>query len=164
MAALDAMARRDGHKAMEDSISPAARVRRQLKAGRPRKISLDLNSYSAMAIVIAEADRARKMMREAGLDAADVRLGLIVRTATDVHCKWLPGPEDTTPFFTAITDMVDAEFLGVLWHQVDRECELNGVALSSYWLAPFVTDAESQSQMLALRDFVTAGGLRMQVN
>ena len=164
MAALDTAARRDGHKAMEDSISTAARVRRQLKAGRPRKASLSLNSYSAMGLVIGEADRARQMMRDAGLDAADVRLGLIVRTTTDLHCKWLPAPEDVAPFFTAITDMVDAEFLGILWQQTDREVKANGVPLSSFWVTEFVTEPEAQKQMLALRDFVTAGGLRMQAN
>lgn len=164
MAALDTAARRDGHKAMEDSISAAARVRRQLKAGRPRKASLSLNSYSAMGLIMGEADRARELMRDAGLDAADVRLGLIVRTSTDLHCKWLPSPEDASTFFTAITGMAEAEFLGILWQQIDREAQVNGVPLSNYWVTPFVTEPEAQQQMIALRDFVTAGGLRMQAN
>jgi hypothetical protein len=163
MAALDTAARRGGHKAMEDSISAAARVRRQLKAGRPRKASLSLNSYSAMGLIIGEADRARGLMRDAGLDVADIRLGLIVRTPTDLHCKWLPAPEDVGTFFAAI-DISDAEFLGILWQQIDRETQVNGVPLSNYWVTPFVTETEAQQQMLALRDFVTAGGLRMQAN
>jgi hypothetical protein len=163
MAALNTEARRDGRKAMEKSISVAARVRRQLKAGRPRKTSLSLNSYSAMGQIMGEADRARGLMRDAGLDVADVRLGLIVRTPTDLHCKWLPAPEDAGTFFAAI-DILGAEFLGILWQQIDREAQVNGVPLSNYWVTPFVTEPEAQQQMLALRDFVTAGGLRMQAN
>jgi hypothetical protein len=164
MAALDTAARREGHKAMEDSISAAARVRRQLKAGRPRKTSLSLNSYAAMGQIMGEADRALGLMRDAGLDAADVRLGLIVRTPTDLHCKWLPAPEDAGTFFEAISKTVGAEFLGILWRQIDREVQTNGVSLSNYWVTPFVTEHEAQQQMLALRDFVTAGGMRMQAN
>ena len=114
--ALDTAARREGHKAMEDSISTAARVRRQLKAGRPRTTrSLSLNSYEAMGRIMGEADRARGLMSAAGLDHADVRLGLIVRTSTDLHCKWLPVPEEAGVFFTAISDIASAYFLGILW-------------------------------------------------
>ncbi len=164
MTALDTAARRDGHKAMEGSISAAARVRRQLKAGRPRKASLSLNSYSAMGLVMGEADRARGLMRDAGLDAGDIRLGLIVRTATDLHCKWLPQPEAAASFFAAIADVKDAEFLGILWQQTDRETVVNGVPLSNYWVTPFLTDKESQKQMIALRDYATVGGLGRQVN
>jgi hypothetical protein len=58
--------------------------------------------------------------------------------------------------------MVGAEFLGILWQQVDRKVQANGVPLSTYWVTPFVAEPEAQKQMLALRDFVTAGGIRMQ--
>ena len=163
MAALDTAARREGHKAMEHSISAAARVRRQLKAGRPRKTGLSLNSYEAMGRVVGEADRAHGLMSAAGLDVADVHLGLIVRTLTDLHCKWLPVPEEAGAFFAAISDM-DAAFLGILWQQIDREVQVNGVPISNFWVTPFVTEPKAQQQMLALRDFVTAGGIRMQAN
>jgi hypothetical protein len=163
---LDTAARRDGHKAMEDSISAAARVRRQLKAGRTRTTAdvKGLNSFTALGILVSQADRARGLMRDAGLDPNDVRLGLIVRTATDIQCKWFPGPGETGPFFTAISGMAGADFLGILWHQTDREKQANGVPLSTHWVTPFVAEPEAQQQMLALRDFVTAGGMRMQAN
>ena len=164
MAALDTAARREGHKAMEGAISAAARVRRQLKAGRPRKTSLSLNSYKAMGVIMGEADRARGLMHKAGLDPVDVRLGLIVRTPTDLHCKWLPVPEEAPAFFAAISGMVDAVFLGVLWQQTDREVQADGVPLSNYWVTPFVTEPEAKQQMSALCNFVTAGGMRMQAN
>jgi len=149
MAALDTAARREGHKAMEGAISAAARVRRQLKA---------------MGVIMGEADRARGLMHKAGLDPVDVRLGLIVRTPTDLHCKWLPMPEEAPVFFAAISGMADADFLGILWQQTDREVQADGVPLSNYWVTPFVAEPEAQRLMLALRDFVTAGGMRMQAN
>jgi hypothetical protein len=60
--------------------------------------------------------------------------------------------------------MVDAVFLGILWQQIDREAQANGVPLSTYWVTPLVVEPEAQQQMLALRDFVTTGGIRMQAN
>lgn len=164
MTALDTDARQRGHKVMETRISAAARVRRQLKAGRRRTANgvKDLNGFKALGILVSQAKRAADLMRGAGLDPADVRLGLIYRTSRDVHCKWLPAPASTGPFFTAIADMVGAEFLGILWQQVDRKVQANGVPLSTYWVTPFVAEPEAQKQMLALRDFVTAGGIRMQ--
>ena len=164
MTALNAMARREGYKAMEGSISAALRVRRQLRAGRQRKNSLSLNRYEAMGLIMGEADRARGLMHKAGLDPVDVRLGLIVRTPTDLHCKWLPVPEEAPVFFAAISGMADADFLGILWQQTDREVQADGVPLSNYWVTPFVAEPEAQRLMLALRDFVTAGGMRMQAN
>jgi hypothetical protein len=155
-----------GRTAMEDSISTAARVRRQLKAGRPRTTQpvRDLNSFKAMGILLGQADRARELMHNAGLDPSDVYLGLIIRTPNDLLCKWLPAPEGAETFFTAISGMAGAEFLGILWQQTDREIQSNGVPLSNYWVTPFVAEPEAQQQMLALRDFVTAGGIRMQAN
>jgi len=151
---------------MEESISTAARVRRQLKAGRPRSVQdvKDLNSFKAMGILVSQADRAQELMQDAGLDPNDVRLGLIVRTAKDIMCKWFPAPEEAGPFFAAICDLAGAQFLGVLWHQTDREIQADGIPRSTYWVTPFVAEPEAQRQMLALRDFITAGGLRMQAN
>jgi|ERR1039458_364778 hypothetical protein len=161
MAALNTVARAQGaHKAMEVSISATARVRRRLKSGPKRTTrSLQLNSFEALGRLVKDAERACGLMLEAGLDPKDVHLGLIDRTATDIHCKWLPAPKETGPFFAAITGMADAEFLGILWHQTDREVQANGVPLSTYWVTPFVAEPEAQKQMLALRDFVTAGGM-----
>lgn len=162
MTALSTSARREGHKAMEGAITAAGRVRRQLKAGRPRKThSLQLNSFEVMGRIVSEADRAHELMAKAGIDTNDVHLGLIVRTSTDLHCKWLPAPEETEAFFTAVLGLTDAEFLGILWQQTDREVQVNGVPLSSYWVTPFTAEPEAQKQMLALRDFITAGGSRM---
>jgi hypothetical protein len=102
-------------------------------------------------------------MRDAGLDPNDVNLGLIIRTPTDLLCKWLPTPTEAGPFFAAIAGMADAEFLGILWQQTDRETQAD-MPLSTYWVTPWRTEPEAQKQMQVLKDFVTAGGGRMQVN
>jgi hypothetical protein len=165
MAALTTKALRKGHKAMEKAITKAARVRRQLSAGRPRTTrSLSLNVYGVVGRLVGEAERARGMMREAGLDPNDVHLGLIIRTSTDLQCKWLPGPEKAEPYFEEIAEMPGAKFLGILWKQTDHEVQSNGVPLSSYWVTPFVAEPEAQEQMLALKSFVATGGARMHTN
>ena len=165
MTALDAAARSDGHTAMENSISAAARVRRQLKAGRKRKIhSLSLNSYAAMGRIMGEADRARGLMRDAGLDPNDVHLGLIIRTGESLHCMWLPSPDAAQKFFEDVSCIAGAEFLGILWKQADREIEQDGLPLVSYWVTPFVTDAKAKEQMELLRAYAVTGGNGMHFN
>lgn len=61
MTALDATAVRKGHTAMEKAISTAARVRRQLKAGRPRAVRdvPGLNNFTAMGILANQAAQGR---------------------------------------------------------------------------------------------------------
>jgi hypothetical protein len=165
MAALDTTARREGHKAMEGSISAAARVRRQLRAGRPRKTHrLDLNSFEVMGRLVSEADRANSLMGEAGLDPADLRLGLIVRTTTDLQCKWLPASEEAGIFFAAISAMAGAEFLGILWKQADRETHVNGLPLVNYWVTPFVAGPEAERLIEAIRSAAAVGIVRLQAN
>ncbi|MGA7257951.1 MAG: hypothetical protein WBX09_15010 [Terracidiphilus sp.] len=162
MAALDTTARQEGHKAMEEAISAAARVRRQLKAGRPRKTrSLQLNTFEAMGRIVNEADRARGLMRGAGLDPDDVRLGLIMRTGTNLLCKRLPPPGETGPFFKAISEMASVQFLGILWEQADRDAEVKGRPGFVCWITPFVAEPEYQELLLALQASIRASGSRM---
>ena len=146
MTALGTEARREGHKAMEEALTATARVRRQLKAGRPRtKGSLSLNSFEAMGRLVNEAVRAGELMEGAGLDPADVRLALIVRTHSDLRVSWLLAPEHAEQFFKAFADVTDAQFLGILWQQIDRSIhDANGISLSSFWVTPFVADGASQ--------------------
>ena len=162
MAALDTTARQEGHKAMEAAISAAARVRRQLKAGRPRKTrSLQLNSFEAMGLIVKEADRACGLMSSAGLDPDDVRLGLIMRTGTNLLCKRLPPPGETGPFFTAISEMSNVQFLGILWEQTDRDVEAKVQPGFVCWITPFVAEPEDQELLLALQASIRASGSRM---
>lgn len=161
MAALDTTATRKGHKAMEKAITAAARVRRQLKAGRPRTIrSLNLNPYEVMGILVNQADRASGLMAEAQLNPEDIKLRLIIRSQDAMLLKRLPPPEEAKAFFQAVESMAGAQFLGILWEQIDREAEA-GKPPVTYWVTPFVADAESQQQMEALMNFISAGGTRV---
>jgi hypothetical protein len=151
---------------MEGSISMAARVRRQLKAGRPRDTSpiKGLNSFKAMGILVSQAERAGELMEKAGLDPADLRLGLIIRTGEILSCMWLPSPDAAQKFFEEVVSLAGAEFLGILWKQADREIEENGLPLVSYWITPFVADAKAQAQMELLRAYALTGGNGMHLN
>lgn len=152
------MARKEGHKAMESAITAAARVRRQLKAGHPRTVrSLQLNSFEAMGRIVNEADRARSLMRKAGLDPDDVRVGLIMRTGTNLLCKRLPPPGETVPFFTAISEMAGVQFLGILWEQTDRDAEAKSQPGFVCWITPFVAEREHQELLLALQASIRSG-------
>lgn len=161
---LDTNARTKGFEGMKAKMEqdPAARVRRQLKAGRRRTTnSLDLNSFAALGRIVDEADRGRKLMGEAGLDPNDVRLGLIIRTGTNLLCKPLPAPEHTGPFFEAVSRMADVQFLGILWEQTDRGAEAKGLPGFVSWITPFSAKPEDQEQLNALQAFIMASGTRM---
>lgn len=147
---------------MESAITRAARVRRQLKAGRPRTSrSLVLNAYEVMGILVNQADRARGLMGEARLNPEDIKLRLIIRAQDGMLLKRLPPPGQTQGFFQAVASMAGAQFLGILWEQTDREAEAAGKPHVTYWVTPFVTEAESERQVTALLQFIRAGGTRM---
>lgn len=145
---------------MESALTVAARVRRQLKAGRPRT-TRSLERHEALGRIVAEADRARQLMGEAGLIPEDIRLGLVIRTGTDILVKRLPEPEDVARFFTAVSSLVNPHFLGILWEQTDREAEAQGKPGFTLWITPFVAEPEAQEQLRALQAFFLAAGTRM---
>ena len=151
---------------METSITAAARVRRQLRAGRPRTVRAvkDLNGFTAMGTLVNQAVRAGELMERAGLDPADLRLGLVIRTGESLHCMWLPSPDAAQRFFEDVDRVAGAEFLGILWKQADREIEKDGLPLVSYWITPFVADTKAQEQMELLRAYAVTGGNGMHFN
>lgn len=102
------------------------------------------------------------MMQSAGLDPADLRLGLIIRAGELLQCMWLPSPDEAQAFFQHVGSIAGAQFLGILWKQADREIEENGLPLVSYWVTPFVADAKAQEQMALLRSYAILGGGGMQ--
>jgi hypothetical protein len=164
MTALSTRAVRKGHKVMESTMTAAARVRRKLKAGRPRTVnSLALNSYALMGALVSQADRAIGLMEDAGLDPNDLRLGLIIRTGDSLHCMWLPPPGEAEGFFGKVSSIASAEFLGILWKQADREIENDGLPLVNYWVTPFAADAKAHQQMELLRAHAVLGGRKMSV-
>ena len=160
MAALDTTARHKGHKAMEERISTAARVRRQLKVGRPRTGSLTLNAYEALGILEHQTQRAEALMRAEGLNPGDVKLRLIIRLNTGMLLKTMPSPPEAQAFFELVSG---AAFLGILWEQTDRDVT-EGQPGVTYWVTPFVTEPQAKGQMLALLEFIKAGGTQVLAN
>lgn len=160
---LDTTARREGFRAMQRSISRAANVRRKLKGGRPRKVqSLELTPYGAMDMLITHADRAASLMTAAGLDPADLRLGLVIRVGVNLMCKVLPpsSQESLRQFFDAIEGLTSPRFLGVVFEQLDREAA-DGAPPFTTWIIPFTAEPEDQAQLLALKASIAASGARL---
>src|ERR1700691_4647485 len=103
MPPLDAQARRDGHKAMEDALkgNPTARVRRRLKAGAPRSRDRKITGLDALQILIDQADKARGLMQAEGLSPDDIHMAMVfVDPETEKFgIKWLPPADLARPFF-----------------------------------------------------------------
>ena len=162
MAALDTAARHKGHKAMETAISTAARVRRQLKAGRPRTGSLALNAYEALGILVNQVERARGLMSEAGLNPYDISLRLIIRTKAGMLLKKLPPPEEAQTFFTSVCDAA-GQFLGILVG-AEGPGRCKGQTRADILGHAIRDGAGRQRQMLALLELIRAGGTQVLSN
>jgi hypothetical protein len=162
---------------MEDSLTPAGRVRRQLKAGRPRKIlNAVLPIHEAVMRIVNEADRARGMMRAAMLDPDDIRLALIYCAPEKpgfeeaVAYKWLPGPAETADFFNGIEQQAKDTpllYLGILWCQMDREspgAKATGKPEPVAWVTQFVAGPKAEKMQRAARDHFITGGSKAHDN
>ena len=170
MMTLSQAARREGRKAMEEILTPAARVRRQLKAGRPPKITNRvIPTLEAVMRIADEADRARGMMRAERLNPDDIHLALIYCTPEKkgaeqtVGFKWLPAPGSIGKFITTFEKMGEKDtvlFLGILWHQTTKEGPAEGVA----WVTQFMAGGEAEKRQTAARDYFVNHGSKLQDN
>jgi hypothetical protein len=157
MSALSMEDRREGKKTMEERLSAADRVRRRLKAGRPRTIQqAELSPLQAINRLVSEADKARGVMREEGLEAEDIALGLVFYTPeargyeNDVRCRWLPPPGKTHTFFAAIEKIgnnTPTLFMGIVWRLEDRD-----TGKGASWVTPFKGGPEAEAMLRIARD------------
>lgn len=159
MTAMEVPARSEGRKAMEDSLTAAEKVRRQLKAGRPRKSkTLPRSVFDAVQRLVIEADRACDLMGKSGLNPDDIRLALLCRAN-------VPGmpPIQTAPlptaagnvgaFITRLEEMAKltrVDFLGILWEQADRDARAK--SRLTVWVTEFADDKRAALEMLAWRN------------
>jgi hypothetical protein len=156
MVALDTENRREGRRAMEKSLNAAARARRAMKSGRkPKSPSLVQSPFEAVQRLIHEADRARGLMRKEGLDPEDIRLMLIFRMASgQISGKLLPAPEEIGALYTELQRIESIggplTFLGIAWHQIDREAEPQ--ARDTSWITEFSDDNRGALELLAMRN------------
>lgn len=170
MGPLNQAARSEGRKTMEANLTPSARVRRQLKAGRPRKIiNRVIPTLEAVTRIADEADRAERMMQAEGLNPADIHLALIYCTPEKPgfeqigSYKWLPAPGEIGKFITALEDIAKTTavlFLGILWYQADPDAQEKGVA----WVTQFLAGPEAEKRLFAARDYFVRGGSKTQDN
>jgi len=156
---------------MEKSMTPAGRVRRQLKAGRPRKtLNVALSTFDALHRLVNEADRARTTMVEAGLDPNDIKLALIYCTPekpgfeNTASYKWLPQPGETMEFFTRFENEATETphlYLGILWRQMDHE-SAGAKALRRaepvVWVTQFIAGPKAEERLFAARNHFITGG------
>jgi hypothetical protein len=162
---------------MEKSLTPAGRVRRQLKAGRPRKImNIALSTFEALRRLVDEAARARAAMREAGLEADDIALALIYATPekpgfeTFVSYKWLPQSGETATFFADCgREAKDTPvlYLGILWRQFDREslgAKALGMPEPVVWVTQFLAGQKAEERLFAARNHFIMGGSKAHDN
>lgn len=161
MVALDTNARRKGREAMEKTLTKAAQVRRVLKGGRPRRIRNEALSLPEAALrIVQEANKARALMKEQGLDSNDISCAMVYCTpevpdSPAWQYKGLPRPEKQNEFFGWFADLGQREavlFLGILWQLIDRDANPQGVQVS-FWLDPFLTGTEIDKRLLAAKQY-----------
>lgn len=152
---------REGAKKMEEVMTPAARVRRRLKAGRPRYLSNDaITPLQAFYKISTEADKARSLMRGAGLDPEDLRLALVYISPQDVtegsvRYKWLPAPGAAQQYYAELEEMAGKEvlmFLGILWSQIDRELVAKGEPAGVCWITQLMGGPGAEKHLFAARE------------
>jgi hypothetical protein len=141
MAPLDRNARQKGRKAMEKSLTAAARVRRKMKVGRPITNNESLTTLQALYRLTQEADKARALMEEEHLKPDDILCGLVYALITKpirLGVKVLPPPNRTAKFFEYFEQLgTEVLFLGIMWQQKDYESK--GEEPFNVWFSPLTT-------------------------
>jgi hypothetical protein len=153
MTAMQIPARSEGRKAMEDSLTTAEKVRRQLKAGRKRKTSVLPSLLDAVQRLSDESVRARGLMLQYGLVPDDIRVALLCRAIVPgmplIKRAPLPAPGSIGTFITELekmSQMTRVDFLGILWEQVDRDPRAKMPLV--VWVTEFADDKQATLDML----------------
>lgn len=139
-----APARREGREAMERSLTPAERVRRQLKSGRkPRTFKLP-GLLDAVRRLCEESDRGQSMMQKHGLSPDDIHLALVWRTARGtVGHSPLPPPGGIGQY-VAKHEQVPLDFLGIMWWQTGPDTGQT----APMWITEFSADKRAALELL----------------
>jgi hypothetical protein len=161
MGPLNREARREGHKAMEESITAAARVRRKFKAGRPRAlVDRTIGPMEAMNQTATQLDKLRGLMQEAGLDPADVRALLVYQLPETPGMEGitrvvaLEVPEQLPTFIDKVMALDRPLFLGVLLTQLDRQANEQGKPGGTVIVWPFPAGAKDEASLIGMREHV----------
>ena len=144
---------------MEKVLTPAARVRRAFKAGRPRQKDRVLTPVQAIYQACILLDALRSAMLEAGLLADDVRCGLVLMTPEVpsgfdlIQALPIPPPKELPDLFAKVERAVEAGVtlpLGIVIQQRDREGE-DPKSLGATWVEPFLTGPRAARALIEAR-------------
>lgn len=144
-------ARREGRKAMEDSLTKAKRVARKLAGGRKPKESENAENLSkkvAALKAMTYREAAKAALDEYGLTPEDLRIHLVY---TDGHtAKPIRISDDLPELFERLDKLEEGKvlFLGVIGELQDREAD--NVILR--WVRPFLATPLAVSTLTSLRD------------
>ena len=128
-----------GRNAMEESMTAAEKVRRQIKAGRKPKTRVLPSLFDAIKRLCDEADRGRSLMQKYGLDADDIHLALIYRPAAGlVGSSPLPAPGNVGAFVMKF------------------ETRGKGSVAVPMWITEFADDKRASLDMLLFRNKLTS--------
>jgi hypothetical protein len=160
---------------MEATWTKASDVRKRLKAGRPKRIVTEqISLMDAMLRIIKEADTARGLMSEAGLDPDDITISLVFLTPNlpgcenDVMYKELLPPGRIGEYVTDLEKVAalannDVWFIGIIWRQKDREAQAQGRPWKPTWVTQFVGGPVAERHLKAARDkFMVLDALKDQ--
>jgi hypothetical protein len=135
---------------VDQLMTRAAKVRRRIKAGRPKFVPLEsMNILMALSRTFAEMDRTATLMLEEGLDPRDVRAYLIYRHRGGMEIAMLPSPKTIGPFIEQIGRRKDPDFLGLLFYQRDREAAPGKQDVT--WVIQYMGGPEAERDLRLMR-------------
>jgi hypothetical protein len=134
---------------MEDALkdNPSARVRRRLKAGAPRSRET-ITGIQALQILIDQADKAHRLMREEGLSPDDIHIRMVFvdPEAEKIGFKPLPPAALAAPFFEYFAS-APVDCIGIWWFQKDPKTETGEVS----WITQLAGGDKAGQLMLKAR-------------
>lgn len=153
---------------LDASMTRAQVVRRRFKSTLPRRIkNRVLSKMEAIARTMELLDRFRAEMEAAGLPKSDVSAGLVYcqpetpgRENVLAEVAKVPDPDrGNVAMFVETTMALDKPlFLGVLFHQIDRQAADNPAKHYTVFVWPFMLGPEAEKRLLAARRQQAKGG------
>ena len=144
---------------MESKLTAVARARRRFRAGRPTKITNTLiTPAEALRRAVVEYSKLQDLVLdekgEKDFDANDTRAGLVY-VAPDgmAQTYWLPTSwkNPPKPYVALITELSGSVFLGVVFHQLDRDAA-KPESKHTFWVLQFVAGPLAHKHLREERD------------
>jgi hypothetical protein len=165
MSALTLTDRIAGKAKMEKDLTALARARRRFRAGRPTKIKNEpVSPAEAMRRAVVEFAKLQDLTLEElerkgkgdDFDPEATRAGLVYVTPDKkAHTGWLPSLKSNRESLWAFLDTMQAltgtEFLGVIFHQFDREAD-KPEAKHTFWVLQFIAGPFAENYLREERD------------